>query len=429
MPTASPHGPAPTTATSQSIHARSGPTRRRAQLGRQRLLEVCDEVGGILDAERETDEAGSRCRLLRRSSTVSPACDVKRGMDTSVSTPPRLGATRHQPQPLQHTQRGVVAAAHHQRRPCRRSRRAAAPRARDPGAMAGPDRARAPPPDAAPATRATARPFALWRSMRTASVLTPRSSSQTACGSRTGPKLFSSSFTSATVGPLPSTTPAVRSEWPPRYFVALWNTRSAPCSSGRKLTGVANVASTMSGTCRAAGDGGGGREVRHAQRRVDRHLHQQRGGVRPRRASPSRRRRPAASSRCRGAATRASAGGACRRTARAARRRGRPRRHTDSSASASPRCRWPRRRRPRRPPARQLLRTGEVVGVVAVARVRTSPVRHGVGEERRRLVDRRDDRGAGPAPRRAGVHRACRAARRVPPACQASSRHIATSPE
>src|ERR1700741_2002305 len=41
----------------------------------------------------------------------------------------------------------------------------------------------------------------------------------------------------------PITAPATRSEWPPRYLVALWKTRSKPAWSGRKFTGDANVLS------------------------------------------------------------------------------------------------------------------------------------------------------------------------------------------
>ena len=37
--------------------------------------------------------------------------------------------------------------------------------------------------------------------------------------------------------------PSSTSWWPPRYFVALWRTTSAPCSSGRRRTGVDAVAS------------------------------------------------------------------------------------------------------------------------------------------------------------------------------------------
>src|SRR5262249_1286802 len=44
----------------------------------------------------------------------------------------------------------------------------------------------------------------------------------------------------------PVTTPPVTSEWPPMYLVAEWITRSAPCSSGRQITGGARVESTTS---------------------------------------------------------------------------------------------------------------------------------------------------------------------------------------
>ena len=44
----------------------------------------------------------------------------------------------------------------------------------------------------------------------------------------------------------PAATPASTSEWPFRYLVAEWKTRSAPCSSGRQLIGVAIVLSTTS---------------------------------------------------------------------------------------------------------------------------------------------------------------------------------------
>ena len=44
----------------------------------------------------------------------------------------------------------------------------------------------------------------------------------------------------------PVTTPPVTSEWPPMYLVAECTTRSAPCSSGRQITGGARVESTTS---------------------------------------------------------------------------------------------------------------------------------------------------------------------------------------
>ena len=67
---------------------------------------------------------------------------------------------------------------------------------------------------------------------------------------------------------LHTTAPSSTSSWPPRYFVALWRTKSAPCSSGRRWTGVAAVASTTTG----AGMRGGGLEVGHRQERVRRRL-------------------------------------------------------------------------------------------------------------------------------------------------------------
>ncbi len=42
----------------------------------------------------------------------------------------------------------------------------------------------------------------------------------------------------------PATAPAMTSLWPFRYFVALVMTTSAPCSMGRRLIGLAKVAST-----------------------------------------------------------------------------------------------------------------------------------------------------------------------------------------
>ena len=41
-------------------------------------------------------------------------------------------------------------------------------------------------------------------------------------------------------------TPAVMSEWPPRYFVAEWKAKSAPSSSAREVQGGATVQSTAS---------------------------------------------------------------------------------------------------------------------------------------------------------------------------------------
>ena len=70
--------------------------------------------------------------------------------------------------------------------------------------------------------------------------------SQAACGSRAWPHSFIRSRTSSTTVVAPATAPAMTSEWPFRYFVALWITTSAPSSRGRKFIGVAKVESTSS---------------------------------------------------------------------------------------------------------------------------------------------------------------------------------------
>ena len=48
-----------------------------------------------------------------------------------------------------------------------------------------------------------------------------------------------------------TTAPDTESEWPPRYLVAECTTASAPSSSGRWYTGVANVLSTATKASRA----------------------------------------------------------------------------------------------------------------------------------------------------------------------------------
>ena len=74
----------------------------------------------------------------------------------------------------------------------------------------------------------------------------PRSTSQAACGSIAWPQSRISRLTSSTNDVEPATAPAMTSLWPFRYLVALVMAMSAPCSSGRKLIGLAKVASTSS---------------------------------------------------------------------------------------------------------------------------------------------------------------------------------------
>ena len=60
---------------------------------RQSLAEVGDEVALVLDADGDADErVGDADR--GRSSALMPTCDIAAGRETSVSTPPRLGAWR-----------------------------------------------------------------------------------------------------------------------------------------------------------------------------------------------------------------------------------------------------------------------------------------------------------------------------------------------
>ena len=64
-------------------------------------------------------------------------------------------------------------------------------------------------------------------------------------GAATMPERVRNSFRrSASSGRFVTTTPSSTSSWPPRYFVALWSTKSAPCSIGRRWIGVAAVEST-----------------------------------------------------------------------------------------------------------------------------------------------------------------------------------------
>ena len=76
--------------------------------------------------------------------------------------------------------------------------------------------------------------FSLCRSMRTASVLMPRSTSQESKGPATAPIAFwwyassSPSSSSAVTISAPPTT----SEWPPMYLVGECTTTSAPSASG-----------------------------------------------------------------------------------------------------------------------------------------------------------------------------------------------------
>jgi len=87
--------------------------------------------------------------------------------------------------------------------------------------------------------------LAFWARTRSARVLVPRARRKPACGSSEPPRRLSVRRTRSTFARLDRTHPATRSEWPLRYFVALWNDTSNPIDRGRKLTGLAKVLSTI----------------------------------------------------------------------------------------------------------------------------------------------------------------------------------------
>ena len=64
---------------------------------------------------------------------------------------------------------------------------------------------------------------------------------------------------------LAATVPSMMSEWPPRYFVPAWSDMSAPRSSGRQKSGVAQVLSQITVAPRCMRDGRDGRHVLHLE--------------------------------------------------------------------------------------------------------------------------------------------------------------------
>src|SRR5918996_899355 len=79
----------------------------------------------------------------------------------------------------------------------------------------------------------TTRALSQWRSMRTASVLSPRSTRKQSNGEGTAPAAFCTKpMPSASSGSSVTVQPPTTSECPPRYLVALWTTTSAPSASG-----------------------------------------------------------------------------------------------------------------------------------------------------------------------------------------------------
>ena len=95
--------------------------------------------------------------------------------------------------------------------------------------------------------------MALWLCCATRiwSVFRPRSNNHAVCGSGAGPYSFIMVRTRSMNSSGPETTPATRSECPPKYLVALWMTAPTPKSANRMFTGEAKVPSTTSSISRS----------------------------------------------------------------------------------------------------------------------------------------------------------------------------------
>src|SRR5699024_8971513 len=70
-----------------------------------------------------------------------------------------------------------------------------------------------------------------------------RANNAAVCGATTDARLLRHPLIGGIRSEEPSTNPAVISEWPRKYFVAEYTTRSAPNSIGRWFTGEAKVLS------------------------------------------------------------------------------------------------------------------------------------------------------------------------------------------
>ena len=82
----------------------------RSRLSPERLIEIRDQIVGILEADRQPHHA-LRHAGARSSSSVWPHCDVSTGRLLRLSTPPRLAARLIDLQPVEEPRGAVVAAA------------------------------------------------------------------------------------------------------------------------------------------------------------------------------------------------------------------------------------------------------------------------------------------------------------------------------
>ena len=216
----------------------------------ERLAEVLDQVGCALDPDREADQrlgdlearaghggVGHHGRQLDQRLDAAQGLrereDPRRLADRDRAVARRSTALRGR------HERDHPAAGAHLARGAGRPADGRAGRSRGPGRTAT-RRRRARPGSRRPPRRSgcAARPAAGACAGRAA-----RGSSRT--GRARAPAAFwRKRSRSATAGSRVTATPRIVSLWPARYFVAEWKTMSAPRSSGRWRTGVANVLST-----------------------------------------------------------------------------------------------------------------------------------------------------------------------------------------
>ena len=220
------------------------PHRRHANV-KKSVPDVCRlHARACSSACARSSQSARRPRARRSGAGGSPA----RGRPPSERAPRSASACRRGSSrstitrvDVSTARAAVGAAGHVEREQAAEARRGSAPpprrrgpgsgRARPPGARRAAARARARSPTAG-ARAARASPA------RAAAARPGRARRRSPSAPRNSPAAPASSSSRH------ATAPSSTSSWPPSDFVALWTTKSAPCSSGRSSTGVTTVAST-----------------------------------------------------------------------------------------------------------------------------------------------------------------------------------------
>ena len=253
--------------------------RKRQRADGRRGRRDRDESAGSRSASRSSTasiptERRTRLRGAANGASAVEACVIRAGCSIRLSTPPSDSASGksfvradERDRLLLRLRRGT--------RPCRRSRASAARAISWPGMRsAGRGRARARRRRARRGSRRSARAFSqCWR-MRTRERLDPAQHEPRSRTGRVRRRATSAGSRAArrSSGRSCATKPPITSEWPPRYFVVEWTTRSAPSSSGCCRYGVANVLSTTSSAPTACAASAARADVDDVQQRVRRRL-------------------------------------------------------------------------------------------------------------------------------------------------------------